>query len=41
MSLKSPQDLDLDEVKFINELGWFATLSVSLATLAVFATPFA
>jgi hypothetical protein len=41
MSLKSPQNLDIEEIKFISALGWLATLSSSLASLAVFAAPIA
>jgi hypothetical protein len=41
MSLNSPQKLDLDELKFINELGWLATLSTSISSFAVFFAPFA
>jgi hypothetical protein len=40
MTLKSPQHLDIEEIKFISELGWLAALSMSLATLAIFAVPF-
>ncbi len=36
MSLKPAQKLELDEIKFFGELGWFATLSVAVATLALF-----
>jgi hypothetical protein len=41
MSLKSPQNIDIDEVKFISELGWLAALSTSLATVAIYIAPFA
>jgi hypothetical protein len=41
MSLKSPQNLDIEEIKFISELGWLAALSTSLATLAFYVAPFA
>jgi hypothetical protein len=41
MSLKSPQNLDVEEVSFISELGWLATLAVSITSIAVFAAPFA
>jgi hypothetical protein len=41
MSLKSPQNLDIDEIKFISKLGWLATMSLSLATVADYIAPFA
>ncbi len=37
MSFKSPNKLDADEVTYISELGWLATLAVSIASLAFFA----
>jgi hypothetical protein len=41
MSLKSPQKLDLDELQFINELGWLATFSISISSFAINFPPFA
>jgi hypothetical protein len=41
MSLKSPQKLDLDELQFINELGWLATFSISITSFAINFAPFA
>jgi hypothetical protein len=41
MSLRSPQKLDLAELEFINELGWLATLSVSISSFAVNFSAFA
>ena len=41
MSLKSPQKLDLDELQFVNELGWLATLSISISSFAINFSPFA
>lgn len=34
MSLKPDQKLEIDEIKFFSELGWFATLSVVVASFA-------
>jgi hypothetical protein len=34
MSLKPDQKLEIDEIKFFSELGWFATLSVAVASFA-------
>jgi hypothetical protein len=34
MSLKPDQKLELDEIKFFSELGWFATFSVVVASFA-------
>ncbi|MGA8865079.1 MAG: hypothetical protein WBM09_01490 [Gallionella sp.] len=36
MSLKPAQKFELDEIKFFGELGWFATLAVAVASLALF-----
>ena len=36
MSLKPDQKLELDEIKFFGELGWFATLAVAVAAFALF-----
>jgi hypothetical protein len=33
MSLKPEYAYDLDELKFFGELGWFASLSVTIASL--------
>lgn len=41
MSLKSPQKLELDELQFINELGWLATLSMSISSFVINFAPFA
>jgi len=40
MDLKSPQKFDLDELAFINELGWLATLSISISSFSVNFIPF-
>ena len=34
MSLKPHQKLEMDEIKFFGELGWFATLAVAVASFA-------
>jgi hypothetical protein len=34
MSLKSPQKLEKEEVKFFGELGWFSALAVAIAAAA-------
>ena len=34
MSLKPDQKLEIDEIRFFSELGWFATLSVAVASFA-------
>jgi len=34
MSLKPDQKLEIDEIQFFSELGWFATLSVAVASFA-------
>jgi hypothetical protein len=36
MSLKPAQKLEMDEIKFFGELGWFATLSVVVASFSPF-----
>ena len=36
MSLKPAQKLEMDEIKFFGELGWFATLSVVVAFFSPF-----
>jgi hypothetical protein len=38
MSLKPDQKLEIDEIRFFSELGWFATLSVVVASFAPFLT---
>jgi hypothetical protein len=34
MSFKPDQKLEIDEIKFFSELGWFATISVVVASFA-------
>jgi hypothetical protein len=34
MSMKPDRKLEMDEIKFFGELGWFATLSVAVASFA-------
>jgi hypothetical protein len=34
MSLTPDQNLELDEIRFFSELGWFATLAVVVASFA-------
>ena len=34
MSLKPDQKMEYDEIRFLGELGWFATLSVVVASFA-------
>lgn len=34
MSLKPDYKLEIDEIKFFSELGWFATFSVIVASFA-------
>lgn len=34
MSLKPDQKMEIDEIKFFNELGWFATIAVVVASFA-------
>jgi hypothetical protein len=36
MSLIPDQKLELDEIIFFGELGWFATLSVGVVAVAIF-----
>jgi hypothetical protein len=36
MSLKPDQKLEIDEIRFFSELGWFATLSVVVASFSPF-----
>jgi len=36
MSLKPDQKMEIDEIKFFSELGWFATLSVIVASFSPF-----
>jgi hypothetical protein len=34
MSLKPDQKMEYDEIRFLGELGWFATLSVVVASFS-------
>jgi len=36
MTLKSDYKADSEELKFISELGWFATLAIAVATFVPF-----
>ena len=36
MTLKSDNKPDSEELKFISELGWFATLAIAVATFVPF-----